>query len=149
MIADYLFCNVKPHALYNIYIESCLTFISSMLSCSLSNLVHLKINISNALLVGRSWAATTTEGLLIYSLDSGLVFDPFDLDIDITPSNVRKVLRQKEYTKAIVMTFRLNEKKLIQEVLETVPYNESKQGSCFNVLPVIFHDCRRVDFLEF
>ncbi|KAJ6667645.1 hypothetical protein lerEdw1_016766 [Lerista edwardsae] len=73
---------------------------------------------------GRSWAATTTEGLLIYSLDSGLVFDPFDLDIDITPSNVHKVLRQKEYTKAIVMAFRLNEKKLIQEVLETVPYNE-------------------------
>ncbi|XP_066476131.1 periodic tryptophan protein 2 homolog [Tiliqua scincoides] len=73
---------------------------------------------------GRSWAATTTEGLLIYSLDAGLVFDPFDLDIDITPSNVRKVLRQKEYTKAIVMAFRLNEKKLTQEVLETVPYNE-------------------------
>lgn len=73
---------------------------------------------------GRSWSATTTEGLLIYSLDSGLVFDPFDLDIDITPSNVRKVLQQKEYTKAIVMAFRLNEKKLIQEVLETVPYNE-------------------------
>ncbi|KAJ7320622.1 hypothetical protein JRQ81_020133 [Phrynocephalus forsythii] len=73
---------------------------------------------------GRSWAATTTEGLLIYSLDSSLIFDPFDLEIDITPSNIRKVLLQKEYTKAIVMAFRLNEKKLIQEVLETVPYNE-------------------------
>ncbi|XP_061483500.1 periodic tryptophan protein 2 homolog [Rhineura floridana] len=73
---------------------------------------------------GRSWAATTTEGLLIYCLDSSLVFDPYDLEIDITPSNIRKVLFQKEYTKAIVMSFRLNEKKLIQEVLETVPYNE-------------------------
>nr|XP_008174682.1 periodic tryptophan protein 2 homolog isoform X1 [Chrysemys picta bellii] len=73
---------------------------------------------------GRSWAATTTEGLLIYSLDSGLIFDPFELDIDITPSSVRKVLSQKEYTMAIVMAFRLNEKKLIQEVIETIPCNE-------------------------
>ncbi|XP_034279782.1 periodic tryptophan protein 2 homolog [Pantherophis guttatus] len=73
---------------------------------------------------GRNWAATTTEGLLIYSLDSSLTFDPFDLEIDITPSNIRKVLHQKEYTKAIVMAFRLNEKKMIQEVLETVPYDE-------------------------
>uniref|UniRef100_A0A2D4NHG6 Small-subunit processome Utp12 domain-containing protein n=1 Tax=Micrurus spixii TaxID=129469 RepID=A0A2D4NHG6_9SAUR len=73
---------------------------------------------------GRNWAATTTEGLLIYSLDSSLTFDPFDLEIDITPRNIRKVLYQKEYTKAIVMAFRLNEKKMIQEVLETVPYDE-------------------------
>ncbi|XP_048350885.1 periodic tryptophan protein 2 homolog [Sphaerodactylus townsendi] len=73
---------------------------------------------------GRSWAATTTEGLLIYSLDSGLIFDPFDLEIDITPSNVHTVLHQKEYAKAIVMAFRLNEKRLIQEVLENVPYND-------------------------
>ncbi|XP_061215259.1 periodic tryptophan protein 2 homolog isoform X2 [Neopsephotus bourkii] len=73
---------------------------------------------------GRSWAATTTEGLLIYSLDSGLIFDPFELDIDVTPSNIRKTLHQKEYTKAIVMAFKLNEKKLIQEVIEAVPSDE-------------------------
>ncbi|NWS41967.1 PWP2 protein, partial [Probosciger aterrimus] len=73
---------------------------------------------------GRSWAATTTEGLLIYSLDSGLIFDPFELDIDVTPSNIRKTLHQKEYTKAIVMAFKLNEKKLIQEVIEAVPSEE-------------------------
>ncbi|NXX09571.1 PWP2 protein, partial [Larus smithsonianus] len=75
-------------------------------------------------LLGRSWAATTTEGLLIYSLDSGLIFDPFELDIDITPSNIHKTLHQKEYTKAIIMAFKLNEKKLIQEVIEAVPSNE-------------------------
>ncbi|NWI97625.1 PWP2 protein, partial [Pitta sordida] len=73
---------------------------------------------------GRSWAATTTEGLLIYSLDSGLIFDPFDLDIDVTPSNIHKSLRQKEYTMAIIMAFKLNEKKLIQEVVEAVPSTE-------------------------
>ncbi|NWU28307.1 PWP2 protein, partial [Dyaphorophyia castanea] len=73
---------------------------------------------------GRSWAATTTEGLLLYSLDSGLIFDPFELDIDVTPSNIHKTLNQKEYTMAIVMAFKLNEKKLIQEVVEAVPSSE-------------------------
>ncbi|XP_038616528.1 periodic tryptophan protein 2 homolog [Tachyglossus aculeatus] len=73
---------------------------------------------------GRCWAATSTEGLLIFSLDSGLVFDPFLLDFDITPRNVRIAVRQKEFTKAILMAFRLNEQKLIQEVMEAVPRNE-------------------------
>ncbi|KAM9205450.1 periodic tryptophan protein 2 homolog [Mergus octosetaceus] len=73
---------------------------------------------------GRSWAATTTEGLLIYSLDSGMIFDPFELDIDVTPSNIRKTLHQKEYAMAIIMALKLNEKKLIQEVIEAVPSDE-------------------------
>uniref|UniRef100_A0A8C8AQ47 Periodic tryptophan protein 2 homolog n=1 Tax=Otus sunia TaxID=257818 RepID=A0A8C8AQ47_9STRI len=73
---------------------------------------------------GRSWAATTTEGLLIYSLDSGLIFDPFELDVDVTPSNIHKTLHQKEYAMAIIMALKLNEKKLIQEVIEAVPNNE-------------------------
>eukprot|EP00061_Rhincodon_typus_P005389 g24836.t1 len=73
---------------------------------------------------GRSWAATSTEGLLIYSLDGCMVFDPFDLDEEITPSSVRRVLRQKEFTAAIMMSLRLNENKLILEVLETVPHAE-------------------------
>uniref|UniRef100_A0A8C4RPG2 PWP2 small subunit processome component n=1 Tax=Erpetoichthys calabaricus TaxID=27687 RepID=A0A8C4RPG2_ERPCA len=73
---------------------------------------------------GRSWAATTTEGLLIYSLDSELVFDPFDLDLDVTPTSVRQMLQQCKYVSAIILAFRLNEKKLIQEVMETVPHSE-------------------------
>lgn len=34
---------------------------------------------------GRSWAAATTEGVLIYSIDESFIFDPTDLDIDVTP----------------------------------------------------------------
>lgn len=34
---------------------------------------------------GRSWAAATTEGVLIYSMDESFIFDPTDLDIDLTP----------------------------------------------------------------
>lgn len=70
---------------------------------------------------GRSWAAASTEGLLIYSLDETVSFDPFDLSIDLTPQSVLDVLASREYLKALVMAFRLNEKPLIQRVYESVP----------------------------
>ncbi|XP_037686667.1 periodic tryptophan protein 2 homolog isoform X2 [Choloepus didactylus] len=73
---------------------------------------------------GRCWAATTTEGLLIYSLDARVAFDPFELDTSITPSRVRTALCQKEFTRAVLMAFRLNEQKLVQEALEAVPSSE-------------------------
>jgi periodic tryptophan protein 2 len=34
---------------------------------------------------GRSFAAATTEGVLVYSIDESFIFDPTDLDIDVTP----------------------------------------------------------------
>lgn len=34
---------------------------------------------------GRSWAAATTEGVLLYSMDDTFIFDPTDLDMDVTP----------------------------------------------------------------
>uniref|UniRef100_A0A8C8A4E8 PWP2 small subunit processome component n=1 Tax=Oryzias sinensis TaxID=183150 RepID=A0A8C8A4E8_9TELE len=73
---------------------------------------------------GRSWAATTTEGLLVYSLDGSMVFDPYDLDLDVTPASIRKQLRLQEWTSAIVLAFRLNESALKQEALETVPHEQ-------------------------
>ena len=75
---------------------------------------------------GRSFCAASTEGLLIYSLDaSGMEeFDPFDLDVDVTPQNVLAILKLKEveYLKALVMSFRLNDKSLIIKSYESVPY---------------------------
>lgn len=77
---------------------------------------------------GRSFCAATTEGLLVYSLDSSAMdeFDPFDLDIDVTPQNVQTLLRQSqpEYLKALVMSFRLNDRKLIKNVYEATPYTQ-------------------------
>jgi periodic tryptophan protein 2 len=75
---------------------------------------------------GRSFCAASTEGLLIYSLENTgrEDFDPFDLDIDVTPQNVKAILKQKEpeYLKALVMAFRLNDKQLIRHVYERIPY---------------------------
>ncbi|KAI9292389.1 WD repeat protein [Neoconidiobolus thromboides FSU 785] len=70
---------------------------------------------------GRSWAAASTEGLLIYSLDDTLLFDPFDLEIEITPESVLDTLKNEDYLKALVMSFRLNEKPIIKQVLEKIP----------------------------
>ncbi|XP_053995438.1 periodic tryptophan protein 2 homolog [Hylaeus anthracinus] len=70
---------------------------------------------------GQAWAAVTTEGLLIYSLDVGLVFDPFQLELGITPETVKETLNEKEYTKALMMASKLNEKLLIKCVLENIP----------------------------
>ncbi|KAG6810759.1 hypothetical protein H0H92_010441 [Tricholoma furcatifolium] len=75
---------------------------------------------------GRAWAAASTEGLLIYSLDDTVTFDPFDLSIDLTPQSVVEVLASREYLKALVMAFRLNEKPLIQRVYEAIPRGDIK-----------------------
>lgn len=77
------------------------------------------------LLSGRSWAAASTEGLLIYSLDAALVFDPYDLDMDVTPTSIRQQINKKEWASAILLSFRLNEIMLIREVLEAIPYDQS------------------------
>ncbi|KAG8513714.1 Periodic tryptophan protein 2, partial [Galemys pyrenaicus] len=73
---------------------------------------------------GRCWAATTTEGLLIYSLDARLLFDPFELDTSVTPARIRAALRQRDFTRALLMAVRLNEQALLQEALEAVPWGE-------------------------
>lgn len=70
---------------------------------------------------GRSWAAASTEGLLIYSLDDLLAFDPFDLAIDVTPQSLLATLADREYLLALIISFRLNEKPLILKAYESVP----------------------------
>lgn len=74
----------------------------------------------------QSWAAATTEGLLIYSLDRGIVFDPLNLSLEVTPKAARECLEKHEYSTALLMALKLNENKLIEEIIEQVPYTEGK-----------------------
>lgn len=72
----------------------------------------------------RSWCACSTEGLLIYSLDTRLMFDPYDLDVNITPKQIRETLFvNKEYSSALMQAFRLNEDALCTLVIETIPFD--------------------------
>ena len=88
---------------------------------------------------GRSFCAASTEGLLIYSLDDVGAddFDPFDLDIGVTPQNIRAILAQTEpeYIKALVMAFRLNDKPLLKQTYESIPYEN---------IPLIVRELPRV-----
>ncbi|KAF1986506.1 WD40 repeat-like protein [Aulographum hederae CBS 113979] len=70
---------------------------------------------------GRSFCAAGTEGLLIYSLDRDLQFDPFDLDVTVTPASTLSALAEKDYLKALCMAFRLNTASLISKVWTSIP----------------------------
>lgn len=72
----------------------------------------------------RAFCAATTEGLLVYSLDSILLFDPFDLDMSITPINISERLKERKYLRALAMAFRLNERHLVREVYEGIPRSD-------------------------
>ncbi len=71
---------------------------------------------------GRAWAAASTgtvafsfslnsenfytitlEGVLIYSIDHMLLFDPLDLDTECNPETIMKALDDKEYLKSVVV----------------------------------------------
>ncbi|KAL2040746.1 hypothetical protein N7G274_006725 [Stereocaulon virgatum] len=70
---------------------------------------------------GRAFCAASTEGLLVFSLDNALQFDPFDLDLDITPASTITAVQSKDYLLALVMAFRLSERPLIRRVYEKIP----------------------------
>ncbi|KAL8953782.1 MAG: hypothetical protein Q9222_000399 [Ikaeria aurantiellina] len=73
---------------------------------------------------GRSFCAASTEGLLIYSLDHNIQFDPYDLDVDVTRASTLEALVQQRYLLALVMGFRLNEDSLLRRVFERIPSTE-------------------------
>lgn len=70
---------------------------------------------------GQSWSAVTTEGLLMYSLESGIVFDPLNLALEITPKTIRHHLTNEDFSNALLMSLRLNESSLTEEVIEKMP----------------------------
>lgn len=73
-----------------------------------------------------AFAAASTEGLLVFSTDSAVVFDPFELDMDVTPQSILESLEEQTWVFALVMAFRLNEENLIDRVVESVPVKDIK-----------------------
>lgn len=73
---------------------------------------------------GRHFACATTEGLLIYSLDDDLVFDPTDLGEDVTPQAIYSSLKQKLYLRALLLAFRLQNNELIKHTILSTPPKE-------------------------
>ncbi|GAB0091607.1 Periodic tryptophan protein 2 [Sergentomyia squamirostris] len=75
---------------------------------------------------GLSWAAASTEGLLVYSLDKGIVFDPYQLSQEVTPRTTKDLLEKKEFSAALIMSLKLNEIALVHRVIECVPLKDVK-----------------------
>ena len=78
---------------------------------------------------GRSFAAATTLGLLVYSLDApGILaeesFDPMELDIELTPEAVRGAITKGDSLLALLGALRLNEASLLRKIYEQVPIEE-------------------------
>ena len=84
----------------------------------------------------RAFCAASTEGLIIYSLDTALQFDPFDLEISITPTSILDTLKDHDYLRALIMAFRLNERPLIRHVFEGIP--PSDISLVVKSLPVVY-----------
>ncbi len=73
---------------------------------------------------GNEWAASSSDGLLLYSLDDALRFSPLELSEDITPESVKSAVQREEWAKAVVLALRLGEGPSVRLALGSVPKKE-------------------------
>ena len=73
---------------------------------------------------GELWAAASIQGLMVYSLDPSLAFDPFDLTEEVTPDAIRYAIAGEEWGKALIYALHLNEEDLIRKVLQSIPFDQ-------------------------
>lgn len=70
----------------------------------------------------RAFAALSGEGMMVFSLEEGMKFDPFDLEVDLTPAHIERALHEeKHYLKALVMALRLNVPAITEQVVMAIP----------------------------
>lgn len=109
-------------------------------------------------LSGQSWSACSTEGLLVYAINPTSIFNPFDLDMEVKPAAIRRLLyggaqlddadnreMARDYNQALVMALKLNDPQLIREVLECVPAQQ--QSAVVRGLPFFAVAPALLDFL--
>jgi periodic tryptophan protein 2 len=70
---------------------------------------------------GRAWAAASSEGVLMYSLDDSLVFDPTDLAEDVTPAAVLRALAAGAHLRGLLLALRLGDAPLVRHALLATP----------------------------
>ena len=75
---------------------------------------------------GQAWAAVTTDGLTVYSLDQGMEFDPFELGAEVTPAAVIRAINSGHFMEALAYSIHLNEHSLLQRAVESVPTDQVK-----------------------
>lgn len=63
----------------------------------------------------------------MYSLDSGFVFDPCDLSVEVTPDSIFEAISDRKFSAALTMSLRLNEADLITKAVEAVPISDGEK----------------------
>jgi periodic tryptophan protein 2 len=72
---------------------------------------------------GHAWAAATTRGLMVYSMDEQ-PFAPIALTEAVTPQRVRKMIEKKRYGQALLLSLHLNDVDIVRQALEAVPISK-------------------------
>ena len=71
---------------------------------------------------GSQFAAATTEGLVIYSIkNESSVFNPIDIDENVTLDNIIANVKSEDYLTALLMALKLNEREVISKVYRCIP----------------------------
>ncbi|TRY72244.1 hypothetical protein TCAL_08454 [Tigriopus californicus] len=73
---------------------------------------------------GREFAAVTTEGLLLFSLDTKVFFSPIDMDENTRPDVIRQLILDQVFDQALIMALKLNDNALLIETIEQIPKEE-------------------------
>ncbi|GAY60046.1 hypothetical protein CUMW_199080 [Citrus unshiu] len=106
---------------------------------------------------GRNFVAATTEGVLVYSIDESFIFDPTDLDIDVTPEAVDAALNEDQPNRALILSLRLNEDNLIKKcifaispvdipaVASSIPYRYMQR--LIEALSDLLESCPHLEFM--
>ena len=74
------------------------------------------------------------QGLLLYGLDAGAVFDPTDLAEDVTPAAVGRALEEGAPLRGALLALRLKDGKLLRHALLSTRADQARRGAgwkCF------------------
>ena len=69
------------------------------------------------------------QGLLLYSMDQSLIFDPTEFGMDVTPDAVHDAINKQQHLKALLIALRLREPGLMQHALLSVPHQQVRSTS--------------------
>ena len=104
-------------------------------------LMKAEINCVRASVTGGLWAAVSAEGVIVFGDVeddgyNGALFDPTNLEVDITPHAAVAAAKKHDYVMAAAIALRLNERDCLNDVINKIPL-ESIQG-VVSALPVLY-----------
>ena len=85
---------------------------------------------------GQSWAAATTEGVLLYALDAGAAFDPTDLAEGLTPAAFDAALGARAHVRALLIALRLGDAALVKRAALSTPPAQVEAAA--RALPAVY-----------